>query len=73
MYTEKFPAGSSVLIADRHALEHFRDTWKLHNPLHPEQLAFAGAQTTIASVGSITVGTCSIFSMVYPAFGTNHV
>jgi hypothetical protein len=51
MYTEKFPAGSSVLIAERQALEHFRDTWKLHNPLHPEQLAFAGSPATIATVG----------------------
>jgi hypothetical protein len=51
MYTEKFPAGSNVHIAERHALEHFRDTWKLHNPLHPEQLAFAGSRATIVSVG----------------------
>jgi hypothetical protein len=51
MYTEKFPAGSSVLIAKGDALEHFRQTWKLHNPLLPEQLAFAGSRATIASVG----------------------
>jgi hypothetical protein len=51
MYTEKFPTGSSVIVAERRALERFRDTWKLHNPPHPEQLAFAGARATIASVG----------------------
>ena len=51
MYIEKFPTGSIVLIAERHALEHFRQTWKLHNPLVTEQLAFAGSRATIASVG----------------------
>ncbi|MGO9996110.1 MAG: hypothetical protein ACLPTF_26885 [Steroidobacteraceae bacterium] len=51
MYTEKFPVGSSVLIADGDVLEHFRQTWKLHNPLLPEQLAFAASRATIASIG----------------------
>jgi hypothetical protein len=50
-YSERFPVGSTVRIAERHALEYFRKTWKLHNPLLPEQLAFGGARATIASVG----------------------
>ena len=51
MYTEKFPVGSSVLIAQGDALEHFRQTWKLHNPLLAEQLVCAGSSAPIASVG----------------------
>jgi len=50
-YSERFPVGSTVRIAERHALEYFRKTWKLHNSLLPDQLAFGGARATIASVG----------------------
>jgi hypothetical protein len=41
-YKEAFPAGSSVRIVDRPMLEQFLQTWKFHNPLKPDQLAFAG-------------------------------
>jgi hypothetical protein len=50
-YQEKFPVGSSVRIADRDALEHFRATWRYHNPLAAEQLSFAGREAAIAAVG----------------------
>ena len=50
-YAERFPVGSTVRIAERHALELFRQTWNLHNPLLPEQLAFGGSRATIGSVG----------------------
>ena len=51
MYPQKFTTGSIVRIAERHVLESFRQTWKLHNPLLAEQLVFAGSSATIASVG----------------------
>jgi hypothetical protein len=51
MYHQKFTAGSIVRIAERQALERFRQTWKLHNPLLADQLVFAGSSATIASVG----------------------
>jgi hypothetical protein len=51
MYPQKFTAGSTARIAELHALERFRQTWKLHNPLLAEQLAFAGSSATISSVG----------------------
>ena len=38
-------------IVEAPALERFRQTWKLHNPLIPEQSAFAGALATVGSVG----------------------
>jgi hypothetical protein len=41
IYREKFPKGSKVQIATRAVLEEFRNTWKLHHKLHPEQLEFA--------------------------------
>jgi hypothetical protein len=50
-YAERFPVGSNVCIAERDALEHFRQTWTLHTPLLPEQLPFAEALATVASVG----------------------
>jgi hypothetical protein len=51
MYPQKFNAGSIVRIAGRHALDSFRQSWKLHNPLLAEQLEFAGSSATIVSVG----------------------
>jgi hypothetical protein len=37
----KFREGSRVRIANRNSLESFLNTWKLHNKLQPEQLAYA--------------------------------
>jgi hypothetical protein len=50
-YNADFPKGTRVRIADRSALEKFRSTWKLHNPLRPEQLEFAGQSAIVKSVG----------------------
>lgn len=51
MYTANFAAASIVRVAERDVLEHFHQTWKLHNPLAPKQLAFAGSHARIASAG----------------------
>jgi hypothetical protein len=50
-YQETFPAGSQVRLADRPVLERFLTTWKFHNPLKSEQLAFAGKVAKIVKVG----------------------
>jgi len=50
-YEESFPVGSRVRIADRPVLEDFLKTWKYHNPLESEQLAFAGKVTQVVKVG----------------------
>lgn len=50
-YNAEFPAGSRVRIADRAVLETFREEWRLHNPLQPEQLEFGGQLATVADVG----------------------
>jgi hypothetical protein len=51
IYNAEFPAGSTVKIAERPALEAFMQTWKLHNPLEPRQLDFAGQLAQVESVG----------------------
>jgi len=50
-YKEAFSAGSQVRVGDRPELEEFLRTWKFHNPLKPEQLAFAGRTAKVANVG----------------------
>jgi hypothetical protein len=40
-YKELHPVGSQVRIVNSSVLEQFLKTWKLHNPLKSEQLAFA--------------------------------
>jgi len=50
-YKENFPIGSQVRIADIAELERFRATWRLHNPLAPEQLAWASHRAKVAEVG----------------------
>ena len=49
-YKEAFPTGSQVRVANLPVLEQFLKTWKFHNPLKPEQLAFAGKTATVANV-----------------------
>ena len=51
IYKETFPKGSMVRIANRHLLEDFLKTWKLHNKLKPEQLNFAEQIAEVESVG----------------------
>jgi hypothetical protein len=51
LYKEKFPVGTLVKIARRDALEDFVRTWKLHNKLMFEQLAYTDKTGKIKSVG----------------------
>jgi hypothetical protein len=50
-YQELYPKGTKIRIASAQELRDFRKSWKLHNPLTDEQLAFAGHHATIKSVG----------------------
>jgi len=50
-YTEQFPVGSSVRIADRKRLGEFRQTWHFHHPLGDDQLPFAGQRAVVRRVG----------------------
>ena len=50
-YNADFPRGTTVRVAPRAALEKFREEWKLHNPLQPEQLAFADTVAQVVEVG----------------------
>jgi hypothetical protein len=50
-YKADFPKGTKVQIADRVFLEHFRQTWKYHHKLAPEQLGFADQIADVKSVG----------------------
>jgi hypothetical protein len=51
IYRAQYPAGSTVKIAGRPCLENFLRTWKLHHPLEPEQLDYAGQMAEVESVG----------------------
>jgi hypothetical protein len=51
MYVAKFPRGTSVRIQERGALDLFFKEWSLHDPLTPEQLAWAGRTATVESTG----------------------
>ena len=50
-YKEAFPAGTKVRVADRSFLEEFKETWKYHHKLQPQQLDFADQVTTVKKVG----------------------
>lgn len=50
-YNSEFPDGSLVKIADDAFLKDFMRSWKLHNPLQPDQIPFAGRIATVAKVG----------------------
>jgi len=49
-YSESFPFGTRVQIAERAQLEKFRDTWRYHHPIQSEQLAFACQQASVSHV-----------------------
>lgn len=51
LYKADYPEGSMVEICDRESLERFMSTWKFHNRLQPEQLAYAAARVQVESVG----------------------
>ena len=50
-YNADFPQGSEVRVASRADLERFLVEWRLHNPLTPDQLAFAGRTARVMRVG----------------------
>jgi hypothetical protein len=50
-YKLEFPEGTRVRIASRQELERFQREWRLHDPLQPEQLAFADHISTVARTG----------------------
>jgi hypothetical protein len=50
-YKANYATGSAVRVAKKGVLDDFAKTWKLHNPLTTEQLAFADRETTVKSVG----------------------
>ena len=50
-YEPEYPEGTTVEIADREALDAFLRDWKLHNPLQPKQLKYAGRQAVVKSIG----------------------
>ncbi len=51
LYTEQFPVGSRVKIADRDFLEEFKRSWKYDHRLESEQLELAGVTATVSKVG----------------------
>ena len=50
-YCERFKKGSIVRVAPLDDLLEFQRTWRLHDPLSNDQLAFAGRLTTVVGVG----------------------
>jgi hypothetical protein len=50
-YNASFPEGSRAQIAPLPVLEEFMRTWKLHDPLQPEQLECAGRVGVVKAVG----------------------
>jgi hypothetical protein len=50
-YSEAFPVGTQVRIADCAFLKEFMGTWEYHHKVRPEQLEYAGRLTTVADVG----------------------
>jgi hypothetical protein len=50
-YSGSFDVGSKVRIVHLQALEDFLRTWRYHNQLRMEQLAYAGRTARIAKVG----------------------
>jgi hypothetical protein len=51
VYKAVFPEGSKVRVADRAFLQNFKETWKYHHKLLPEQLGYADAVATVEKVG----------------------
>jgi len=47
----RWPAGSRVRIANSTGLEKFAREWRYHDKLQPQQLAHAGQEARVKSVG----------------------
>ena len=50
-YVPLFEVGSKVEIADSRSLREFVQTWRFHNPLRHEQLAYARKVARVLTVG----------------------
>ena len=50
-YHEKFPAGTSVRIADVLTLQEFRRSWQYHNKLEERQLGYHDQIAVVKQVG----------------------
>jgi hypothetical protein len=50
-YDADFPVGTKVRIASLAFLEEFRNTWRYHNPLKPEQLPYADVTAEVEHLG----------------------
>jgi hypothetical protein len=50
LYQAECEVGSFVRIADREDLERFLSNWKLHHPLDPSQLDYAGIRANVNRV-----------------------
>jgi hypothetical protein len=50
-YEATFPVGSRVRIASQEKLQDFLRNWQYHNPLKPDQLAFASREANVSDVG----------------------
>jgi hypothetical protein len=47
----KYRNGTLVRIMSKPALDAFRANWKLHHPLQPEQIAYAGHEAKVSKSG----------------------
>ena len=56
----KFKASTGVRVVSRGALEQFLATGKLHDKLHPDQLAFAGQAARVVRPTITTAAICSM-------------
>lgn len=50
-YHALFEVGAPVRVQSLDQLSAFRRSWKFHDPLTDEQLAFADHSTTVAAIG----------------------
>lgn len=50
-YTQRYPVGTTVRVASHEFLTEFKETWKFHHKLQPEQLEYADRVTTVKRVG----------------------
>jgi hypothetical protein len=51
LYDADYPEGTLVKIVTLQDLESFRDSWRFHHPIQPEQLEYANRIVRVKSVG----------------------
>jgi hypothetical protein len=59
---DRFQPGDTVRIADAETLAGFARTWKLHHPLEPDQLPFAG-KTAMVTDSSMYFGGDILYTL----------